>query len=310
MPTGLEYKYGKEIVLKTPVKFSHLNAVLQDRITTGGAVSYTISYDPQKNRLYITASWKIPEPTFLPLPIHLKSLKHLAIDLNGNHLAAWVVDRHGNVVGDAIYMELDLDGLPASMRDAYIRHVISQLIKIAIDRGCGAIAIEDLDFSDIRSIGKEKYGRRNKGKKFRKTVLGIPTSQFKNRLVSMCYTAQLWVIAVDPAYTTKWGKEHWLKFLQKQQNARKETNKASQAKVTGHMAAASCVGRRSHGFTLRRKDRSPVLSGENSIGETDPRQRGVSLNEETAMGIKKERKNPVCSTRDSGYTGESNSPPS
>ena len=234
----------------------------------------------------------------------------MAIDLNGNHLAAWVVDKHGNVVGDAIYMELDLDGLPASMRDAYISHVISQLIKIAIDRGCGAIAIEDLDFSDIRSIGKEKYGRRNKGKKFRKTVLGIPTSQFKNRLVSMCYTAELWVIAVDPAYTTKWGKEHWLKYLQKQQNVRKEQNKASQAKVTGHMAAASCVGRRSHGFTQQRKDRSPVLSGENSIGETYPRQRGVSLNEETAMGIKKERKNPVRSTRDSGYTGEANSPPS
>ena len=309
VPTGLVYKYGAEIVLQNPVKFSHLNDVLQDRITTGGAISYTISYDPQKNRLYITASWKIPEPTFLPLPVHLKSLKHLAIDLNGNHLAAWAVDKHGNTVGDPIYMELDLDGLPASMRDAYVRHVITKLIKIAKERGCGAITIEDLDFSDIRSIGKEKYGKGNRGKKFRKTVLGMPTSQFKTRLVSMCYTADLWAIAVDPAYTSKWGKEHWLKFLQAQQNVRKEQKQALQEEVTGHVAAAACIGRRSHGFTLRRKDRSPLLTREISTGNSDPRRRGASSNEEPTIGLTVERKDPVRSTRDSGYKGKSNSPP-
>ena len=75
------------------------------------------------------------------------------------------------------------------------------------------------------------------------------------------------------------------------------------------MAAASCTGRRSHGFTLRRKDRSPLLTREISTGNSDPRRRGASSNEEPKIGLTVERKYPVRSTRDSGYKGKSNSPP-
>ena len=299
VPAALVPTYGKELVMSTPVEFSHRGGELRDRICNGGAISYVISYEPEKGKLYITASWKIPQPAFLPTPAHLKSLRHLAVDLNGDHLAAWVVDKHGNPVGAPIYLALNLSGLPAAARDAQVRHVITTLIKIAKEHDCAAIVIEDLDFVDIRSVGKEQYGKGFRGKKFRKTVLGMPTAKFRDRLVAMCYTEDLWVIAVDPAYTSKWGKQHWLKPLQKQQDARKKQTRTSQATVTGHMAAAVCVGRRSHGYPLRRKDWSPSVTREMAAGNSGLSNSGV----ESVVGLTVERKNLACTTRGIGHMG-------
>jgi hypothetical protein len=52
------------------------------------------------------------------------------------------------------------------------------------------------------------HGRR--GKRFRRTIAGIPTRRFRDLLVGMATNAALWVIAVDPAYTSRWGRQHWL----------------------------------------------------------------------------------------------------
>lgn len=52
-------------------------------------------------------------------------------------------------------------------------------------------------------------GRGKRGKRFRKTVAGLPTARFRDRLAHMCASAGLRVIAVDPAYTSRWGAQHW-----------------------------------------------------------------------------------------------------
>lgn len=305
IPQGLIQTFGKEeIVFATPVVFSYKGQELTERIVSGGAISYSISYNPENKRLYLSASWSTVPDHQMPLVEHLQSARHLGVDLNEDHVAAWVVDRHGNAVGSPLFVSMNLKDLPASKRDAYVRHVIITLIKLAHQNGCSVIAIENLDFTDARALGKEKFGKGVRAKKFRKTVLGIPTAQFRTRLVAMAYTAGLWIIAVDPAYTSKWGRQHWLAFLQAQQNVRKQ-NKASQAAVTGHTVAGVCVGRRSHGYTLRRKDRSPTFSREIDVGETGPRCRSVL----SVVGLAMENKNPVWLTRDSGYKGKSNSPP-
>ena len=58
----------------------------------------------------------------------------------------------------------------------------------------------------------------------------------------MTAQAGLHVIAVDPAYTSQWGGEHWL--------ALRERDKAT----TGHHAAAVVIGRRAHGHRARRRE--------------------------------------------------------
>ena len=74
--------------------------------------------------------------------------------------------------------------------------------------------IEDLDFAGGRAEGRERGGSRpsrgSRGRDFRRAVFGIPIGKFRDRLVQMAANAGLRVIVVDPAYTSRWGREHWL----------------------------------------------------------------------------------------------------
>ena len=54
------------------------------------------------------------------------------------------------------------------------------------------------------------------------------------------------VIAVDPAYTSRWGAEHWQKPLS-----------TPARPVTGHAAASVAIGRRALGHRIRRRVAPP-----------------------------------------------------
>ena len=183
----------------------------------------------------------------------------VAVDLNAGHLAAVVLDRSGNLVGPPWTIHLDLVGVAASVRDGRLRAAISEVLHHAIRHGAQAIVVEDLDFADARDEGRERSGRRpqrgGRGRAFRRQVAGIPTGKFRRRLAEMATNAGLTVIAVDPAYTSRWGAQHWLHALKQQ----------SSSDVTGHHAAAVIIGRRGLGHRARRRercDRTPPADGE------------------------------------------------
>jgi hypothetical protein len=212
----------------------------------GGAVRYDIIYDPARDRWYIDASWRMaPGPA--PAVEELRAAPVLAVDLNYDHLAAWAVTPDGNPAGPPVTIPLALAGLPASQRDGRLRDAISSLIRIAGQRGCRAIVIEDLDFADTREQGRERQGRRpsrgKRGRGFRRLAAGIPTARFRDRLTHMTRNAGLQVIAVDPAHTSRWGREHWLAPLREQ----------ASPITSGHHAAAVVIGRRAHGHRARRR---------------------------------------------------------
>jgi IS605 OrfB family transposase len=162
--------------------------------------------------------------------------------------AASTLARDGNPAGAPATIPLDLVGLPASQRDGRLRAAISALIDTARRHGARAIVIEDLDFADARAQGRERAGNRpsrgRRGRGFRQLVAGIPTGKFRDRLTQMAANAGISVIAVDPAYTSRWGAEHWLAPLRQQ---------ASPVPPTGHHAAAVVIGRRALGYRARRR---------------------------------------------------------
>jgi hypothetical protein len=98
--------------------------------------------------------------------------------------------------------------------------------------------VEDLDFADARTVGRETMGRGSRGKRFRKTVAGIPTAVFRNRLAAQTRRHGIGLYAVNPAYTSAWGNQHW---------------RSPYENVTRHQAAATVIGRRAQGFTARRR---------------------------------------------------------
>jgi IS605 OrfB family transposase len=232
--------------LSCPVAFAYRGGEVAAQAATG-AVRYDIRHDPARDRWYIDASWRIP-PGPAPTLEGLRQAPVLAVDLNHGHLDAWAITPDGNPAGAPATIPLVLSGLPASQRDGRLRAAITELIRLARQRGCRAIVIEDLDFADARDQGRERHGNRPshgaRGRRYRALVSGLPTGRFRDRLVQMAANAGLAVIAVDPAYTSRWGAEHWLGPLRE---------RVSPVLASGHHAAAVVIGRRALGYRARRR---------------------------------------------------------
>jgi hypothetical protein len=231
--------------LTCPVRFTHRAGEWAAQ-ATGGAVRYDIWLDPAKGagRWYLDASWRAPAEAPPSLGA-LRAQRAFAIDLNADHLASVVLSPSGSPIGDPQTIPLDLDDLPATTRDGRLRAAVSTIIRLAKHGGCRAIIIEDLNFADARQTGRELLGRGARGKRFRRTVSGIPTRGFRDLLVHMAANAGLWVIAVDAGWTSKWGQRYWQAPL---------ANESRQSvAVTRHHAAAVVIGRRGLGYGARRR---------------------------------------------------------
>ncbi|MFC9088615.1 IS200/IS605 family accessory protein TnpB-related protein [Nocardiopsis dassonvillei] len=226
-------------VLSGRVAFAHRGTEWVDRVEADGAVAYRIHLDTDRSRWYVSASWTLQAVPALPMQA---ALAHgvIGVDANADHLAAWRLDTCGNPIGNPHRFEFDLSG-SASHRDAQVRYALSRLLRWATASGVRAIAVEDLDFA--REKTREKHGRR---KKFRRLVNGFPTARLRSRLVSMAHTLGVAVIAVDPAYTSRWGAQHWQKPLS-----------TKRRKVSRHDAASIAVGRRAQGHPVRRRTAPP-----------------------------------------------------
>ncbi|MGW5347503.1 IS200/IS605 family accessory protein TnpB-related protein [Streptomyces sp. NPDC004050] len=226
-------------VLATQVAFAHRGEEWADRISGNRAVAYRIHLDVERGRWYLTASWQKPIVKTVPLEA-ARAAGMVGVDTNADHFAAYRLDRHGNPVGDPKRFSYDLTG-SAGHRDAQVRHAITRLLHWTKRCGVAAIGIENLDFAAEKT--REKHGRR---KRFRQLISGIPTGKLKARLVSMAAEQDMAIVAVDPAYTSIWGDEHWRKPL---------TN--PRRKMSRHDAAGIASGRRALGHPIRRRTAPP-----------------------------------------------------
>jgi hypothetical protein len=165
--------------------------------------------------------------------------------LNVDHLACWVLDESGNPTGPPHTIPLVLAGLPASTRDGRLRAAITAVLHLATASSCRSIVVENLDFTDARQVGRETLGRGARGKRFRRAIAGIPTRKFRDLLTGMAANAGLWIIAVDPGWTSVWGRHYW-------QAPSNQSTKPS-ITVTGHHAAAVVIARRGLGMGARRR---------------------------------------------------------
>lgn len=270
LPKPLEHlanaKRGR-YVLSGRAKFAYRAAEWQARITGGKSVSYALTRKPGRSGVYLTAAWATPVETFGVTAGTadgevLAAGPVVAVDLNAGHLAIRRLDAHGNPVGSPCRIDFGLTGT-AARRDAQVRHAITRLIRYSLRHGTGTIAVEDLNFADARQTGRETMGRGRRGKRFRRAVAGIPTAVFRNRLTGQASRHRIRLLAVNPAYTSAWGDQHWRKPYQN---------------VTRHEAAATVIGRRAQGHKARRREgvtrtrpEDRVVRATNQAGPGQPR---------------------------------------
>jgi IS605 OrfB family transposase len=226
-------------VLACRVGFPHRGQEWADRVAANRAVAYRIHLDVERGRWYVTASWQIPVSRTVPLQAALAQ-GVIGVDMNADHLAAWHLDAHGNPTGRPRRFAFDLSG-PADHRDAQVRHALTRLLHWARTCGVKAIAVEDLDFATDKT--REKHGRK---RRFRQLVSGMPTRKLRARLTSMADQTDIAIIAVDPAYTSRWGAQHWQKPLT-----------GTTRRTTRHDAAAVAIGRRAQGHPILRRTTPP-----------------------------------------------------
>jgi len=229
------------------VRFRHRGEEWAAQVASG-AVRYDIDFQPDRGRWYCSASWTQPAP---PAGTVQRAVAGgvLAVDLNAGHLACWQINPDGNPIGVGTDIPLVLDDLPASTRDGRLRAAISTLLDLADRRACTAIGIEDLNFADVRRAGRETLGRGRRGRRFRRTVGGIPTRQFRDRLTQMTANRGLAVVAMDPGWTSVWGQAYWRRPLQA---------KYPRSQITRHHAACVVLGRRALGLPARRRSGVPA----------------------------------------------------
>ncbi|MCH9734094.1 MAG: hypothetical protein K0U78_06005 [Actinomycetia bacterium] len=277
--------------------FSHRGQEWLQRITGGNSVSYTITRRPGRGGRYLTAAWAIPA---LPYWIGQQSCDAgedlyadgpvAGVDLNDGHLAVRRLDAHGNPVGAPERIDFDISGT-AQRRDAQVRHAITQLINYAQRFAITTIAVEDLNFTDARATGRETMGRGERGKRFRRTVSGIPTAVFRNRLAAMTDRAGIALYAVNPAYSSIWGGQHW---------------QSPYKNVTRHQAAATVIGRRAQGFRARRREGvtcpRPEDRGVRATNQAAPENQRVICDRQRprTRGTKSRAPNPLTDDQQAG----------
>jgi IS605 OrfB family transposase len=230
-------------VLSGRARFSWRGEEWLARITGDKPVSYTITRRPGRGGVYLTAAWaaKPDMPGTGPAApdFEVRAIGPVvAVDLNDGHLAVRRLDPHGNPASRPVRIDFSLTGSTAR-RDAQVRHAITRLIRYTRRHRIAAIAVEDLNFADVRTTGRETMGRGQRGKRFRKTVAGIPTAVFRARLTAQTHRQGIRLWAVNPAYTSAWGDQHWRKPYEN---------------VTRHEAAATVIGRRAQGHQARRRE--------------------------------------------------------
>ncbi|WPW32105.1 transposase [Streptomyces atratus] len=255
-------------VLAAKVAFAHRGAEWRDRIDANRAVAYRIHLDVARGRWYLTASWQRPVVQTIPLAT-ARAKGVIGVDTNADHFAAYRLDTHGNPIGEPRRFHYALSGT-ANHRDAQIRHAITQVLHWAKSIGVNAVAIEDLDFT--AETTREKHGRK---KRFRQLISGIPTGRLKARIVSMAAETGLSIVAVDPAYTSQWGDEHWRKPLV-----------TPRRKMSRHDAAGIAIGRRALGHPIRRRTAPPRDDRSDRRGHrTVQADRGVRGRDETRRPV-------------------------
>jgi len=130
----------------------------------------------------------------------------IGIDMNPGSIGYSIVDRDGNLKAHGkIPLQM---GLPTGKQDAQVVDACLQLATLATLYGC-PIVCEELDFS------RKKTQLREKGRKYARMLSGWAYSRFYELLQSILDNRGIYLMTVNPAYTSvigmvKYAKMHGL----------------------------------------------------------------------------------------------------
>ena len=200
------------------VKFPYMGEELTYALSNSQPVTYRIVRKDQK--WYLTAIFSIETNAHTS-----KDSGVIGIDYNDGFMEAVETNDSGNMV-HAVHISLEFHGT-GRKAESEIKEKLSKLVRYASDIGKN-IVIEDLDF------GKKKASqRKGKNKKCNRMLHLFDYHRYTFWLENLCVKYGVNLIKVNPAYTSKIGKQKYSKSR----------------KLTVHRAAAFVIARRGQGFS-------------------------------------------------------------
>lgn len=186
VPYFLEYKYGEYVECYLGNFDRNINRLPED-----GAKTWHFY---RKGEKWVAAVQFTPKKV-KRVPQH-SNYGCIGIDLNPGSIGWAYADYDGNLKAHG-QIPL-LMGLPSGKQDEQIIEAVTQLITLAVTFQC-PIVCEDLDFS------KKKEQLREKGRRYARMLSGWAYSRFFELLESMCSNRGVYVMKVNPAYTSLIG---------------------------------------------------------------------------------------------------------
>jgi len=151
------------------------------------------------------------------------------IDINYGLIANTVVDNSGNFIGMQNYF-CDPEALTSEQMEDLISTQLDEIVSNAKINGY-CISVENLDLSKKKLTKYDKTTNRK--------INMIAYAKIWRLLVSKCFSAEVLLICINPAYTTFIGRFKYEKMYG----------------ISRHNAAAMCIARRGLGY----KDKLPVF---------------------------------------------------
>jgi IS605 OrfB family transposase len=239
MPNALVPKYGKYLEISR-VKFAYGQDVIEAALNDNEARRVLKSLKSPATKHYGQAityrflrdekGWRVFVSTARP-QISIKTLKHIGtigIDLNANHIALVETDRFGNPI-ETQTIPLNTYGRSKGQTEAIIGEAAKIIVKRA-EKTLKPIVIEDLDFSQKKSVLKENSSNKNA-----RMLSSFVYSKFRTFLESRASRFGVRLYKVNPAFSSVIGRVKY----------------ASRYGLTVHHAAALVIARRICRFSER-----------------------------------------------------------
>ncbi|HEC84739.1 MAG TPA: hypothetical protein ENI48_05800 [Thioploca sp.] len=239
MPDALVPKHGKYVSI-AGVKFEYGLDIIEAALDENEARRFLKKIKNAQSKHYGRAityrflrdkkGWRVFVSTARPL-VPIKSLKHIGtigIDLNANHIALVETDRFGNPI-ETETIPLNTVGLSKSQTEA----LIGEAVKVIVERSektLKPVVIEDLDFSQKKSVLKE-----NSSKKNARMLNSFAYTKFRQFIEARALKSGVRVYKVNPAFTSVIGRVKY----------------ATRYGLTVHHAAALVIARRLCRFSER-----------------------------------------------------------
>jgi IS605 OrfB family transposase len=223
---GVKFEYGQDVI-EAALDDNEARRVLKNlrresHKSYGQAITYRFLRDEKGWRVFVSTSRpQVPIKT-------LKNIGTIGLDLNANHIALTETDRFGNLIKT---QTIPLNTYAKSK--AQTEAIIGEAVKVIVSRSektLKPIVIEDLDFSQKKSVLKDNCSNR-----YKRMLNSFVYSKFRSLLIGRAYRYGVKVYKINPAYTSVIGR---IKF-------------AHRYGLTVHHAAALVIARRICRFSER-----------------------------------------------------------